>query len=158
MSSFLWPVSLFAFLVGSVLLHHWVSGWRYLEDKYAAPHGQRPIAQHSFRWVRGKLGFARTGLSVDLSDEGIWLRMSFPASLLARPVVVPWHTIRTKRLHSFLFVLRAEVRVVGYPWAIRFFGGPSSLLIEESERRGLMTESNNALQSTCEDTRTERRR
>jgi hypothetical protein len=149
LQSLLWIAVLGSVLVGPLLVLRWMSDWTKLEELYRASDVGDRISRGSFRWVRSTFGWVRVGLCVDLYEEGVWMRMHFPANLITRPILLPWKAVRFRHLSTVLFARRVELSVDGYSKRIRFFGDPSGALIQELQRR----EPNNALQPTCEDAR-----
>ena len=84
-----WIAVLAAVLTTPTFLLRWLSGWSVLEQLCGKRIAALSISHGSFRWVRGRFGWVRVGLCVELYDDGLWMRMHFPANLITSPASTP---------------------------------------------------------------------
>lgn len=145
----LWLFLLGALLAFGFAIPRWTTRWWLLERQYRTDGDVQSISVHSFRWVSARFGLAGVTLSVEIHGRGLWMQMPFPASIISKPVFVPWHRMRIDALRPVAGIRRTEVTVEGYPRPIRFFGDPSEALLT----RKLEVEPSKTLQATRDDTR-----
>lgn len=130
-----WIAVLAAVLITPTLLLRWLSGWAFLEQLYGKLSAAHSVSRGSFRWVRSRFGWVRVGLCVELYDEGLWMRMHFPANLITSPVMLPWNAVQLNPLRPVFLARRVELRVDGFPKAILFIGDPSGALLQRYEKQ-----------------------